>query len=122
MNTCTITLQAYIYTYHSKAPVMLLVLLNHNLSLSLFSTIVNTYGFLTPFGATKVGGIQRRALVVNTLYLSTAGPHEEPEPSPRFSSARIPILITGNNIHLTGPIRDYVYKKIGHALEKVREK
>ncbi len=85
------------------------------------SDIGNTYGFLTPFGTAKVGGIQRRVLR-DALHLSNAAPHEELEPpSSRFSLARVPILITGNNIHLTDSIRDYVHKKIGHALEKVQE-
>ncbi len=85
------------------------------------SDIGNTYGFLTPIGTTKVGVIQRR-VIGDTLHLLTAvAPHGEPEPSPRSSLPTIPILITGNNVRITDPIQDYVHKKIGHALGKVRK-
>ncbi len=58
----------------------------------------------------------------DAVHLSTAAPHEDLEPpSSRFPMARVPILITGNNVHLTDSMRDYVHKKIGHALEKVHE-
>ncbi len=83
------------------------------------SDIGNAYGFLTPFGTTKVGVIQRR-VIGDTIHLSTTvAPHEEPEPPSRSSLPMVPILITGNNVRITDPIREYVHKKIGHALEKV---